>query len=454
MIILGYTTLALLTFPCIALHFLTTRGKSKDSPGNNPTFVKFQQSYFLAYFLALSADWLQGPYLYKLYSHYGFLESQIAILYVCGFASSIVFGTGTGMLADRFGRRKLCITFSLVYSVSCLTKLSRNYGVLIIGRILSGISTSLLFSAFEAWYVHEHIETHDFPTEWLPITFSKATFWNGVLAIVAGVVANLFASTFDLGPVSPFILAIPLLLASGAIVAYTWQENHGAKKVKFSKTCGEGLRHVFNSKRILLIGAMQSLFESVMYIFVFLWTPVIDQGGRDPPLGIIFSNFMICIMIGSSIFQILSNQRYSSQLIVIMAIVMALISMVICVGSTKPTKEHPEMSYIAFLFIELSCGLYFPAMGHLRSRYLPETHRASIMNWFRVPLNLIACIGLMILHDDPSKSGTRHIFIICSFLLSIALFCGLRFTALVKGDDEETNGELTNNSNNSPRNIP
>ncbi|XP_072045202.1 LOW QUALITY PROTEIN: molybdate-anion transporter-like [Amphiura filiformis] len=453
MIILAYSTFALLAFPCVALHFLTSRGKAKESSGNNPNFVNFQKQYFLAYFLALSADWLQGPYLYKLYSHYGFLESQIAILYVCGFASSVVFGTATGLMADRFGRRKLCITFSLVYSVSCLTKLSRNYGVLIIGRILGGVSTSLLFSAFEAWYVHEHIETHDFPTEWLPITFTRATFWNGVLAIVAGVVANFFAGTLNLGPVAPFVLAIPFLLASGAIVAQTWNENYAQKKVKFSKTCGEGLRHVFSNKRIMLIGAMQSLFESVMYIFVFLWTGARPRR-RDPPLGIIFSNFMICIMIGSSLYQILTNQRYSAQLVVNMAIIMALVSMVICVGSTKPLNEHSQMSYLAFLFIEIACGLYFPAMGYLRSRYLPETHRASIMNWFRVPLNLIACIGLMILHDDPSKSGTRHIFILCSILLSVALFCGLRFTVLVKDDSAESvNGDVANSSN-SPRNMP
>ena len=32
-------------------------------------------------------------------------ESQIAILYVAGFASSVLFGTCTGPLADLFGRR-------------------------------------------------------------------------------------------------------------------------------------------------------------------------------------------------------------------------------------------------------------------------------------------------------------------------------------------------------------
>ena len=70
-------------------------------------FSSFQKSFFLVYFLALLGDWLQGPYVYKLYAFYGFKESQIAVLYVAGFASSVLFGTCTGPLADLWGRRKM-----------------------------------------------------------------------------------------------------------------------------------------------------------------------------------------------------------------------------------------------------------------------------------------------------------------------------------------------------------
>ena len=70
-------------------------------------FSSFQKSFFLVYFLALLGDWLQGPYVYKLYAFYGFKESQIAVLYVAGFASSVLFGTCTGPLADMWGRRKM-----------------------------------------------------------------------------------------------------------------------------------------------------------------------------------------------------------------------------------------------------------------------------------------------------------------------------------------------------------
>ena len=44
-----------------------------------------------------------------------------------------------------------------------------------------------------------------------------------------------------------------------------------------------------------------------MYIFVFLWTPVLDTGS-PVPLGMVFSCFMVCIMVGSALFSIL-NQR-------------------------------------------------------------------------------------------------------------------------------------------------
>ncbi|XP_070564730.1 molybdate-anion transporter-like [Ptychodera flava] len=429
-----YMSFGALSVVCGILHFLSSRTKQEEIITSNPTFSQFQRNYFLVYFLALAADWLQGPYLYKLYSYYGFIEPQIAVLYVCGFASSVVFGTGTGILADTFGRKKLCITFSIMYSISCLTKLSRNYAILILGRVLSGISTSLLFSAFEAWYVHEHIETYDFPTEWLPITFSKATFWNGILAIVAGIVANVFAEAFNFGPVSPFVLAIPFLIVSGILVSMQWKENYGSKKTKLHKSCIEGLRHIVKNRRIMLIGAIQSLYESVMYIFVFIWTPLLDSA--SPPLGIVFSCFMICIMIGSSAFQMMSAKRITTYTILNTSLVLGLVSMLICVASTNPKHFSPQTSYIAFLLLEFACGLYFPAMGFLRSQVLPEAQRAGIMNWFRVPLNLIACVGLMLLHGDPSETGERNIFAICTVLMVIALLCGINFASIVKDDDE------------------
>ena len=54
-------------------------------------YKKLQWKFFSAYFLALLGDWLQGPYVYKLYTYYGYQEHQIATLYVAGFASRYLY---------------------------------------------------------------------------------------------------------------------------------------------------------------------------------------------------------------------------------------------------------------------------------------------------------------------------------------------------------------------------
>jgi hypothetical protein len=45
------------------------------------------QTYLPAYLLATSADWLQGPYKYALYSSYGYTQRDIALLFVAGYGS-------------------------------------------------------------------------------------------------------------------------------------------------------------------------------------------------------------------------------------------------------------------------------------------------------------------------------------------------------------------------------
>ena len=415
---------------CALLHFRCKRDAADETTVVNPTFVAFQKSYFRVYFLALMAEWLQGPYLYKLYSHYGFIDTQIAVIYVCGFASSVFFGTSCSYLANICGRKKACVFFTIVYSICCLTKLSRNYGVLIVGRVLGGVSTSLLFSAFDAWYVYEHTQTHDFPGEWVSKTFIKATLFNSLISVAAGFVANCVAEWFGFGPVAPFIVAIPFLIAAGVLIQLTWNENYGARSNKVFQPCFESLRHIVTNPRVKLIGAVTSFFESVMYIFVFLWTPVLDRA--NAPLGIVFSSFMLCVIIGSIVFDFLLKNGVAPARIIVVAIVAAAVANS---GAAVVGLKHPRFSFVMFLLLELACGVYFPAMGWIRQRILPEAHQAGIINWFRVPLNTIAAVVLMVLHDTHSSYGIELIFGLSAVLLGVGALCGVRLLALTKNDE-------------------
>ncbi len=66
--------------------------------------------------------------------------------------------------------------------------------ILLLGRILGGVSTCLLFSAFESWMVAEH-HKRQFPDDWLLSTFSIASWGNGIMAIAAGFAAQWSYST-------------------------------------------------------------------------------------------------------------------------------------------------------------------------------------------------------------------------------------------------------------------
>ncbi len=70
------------------------------------------------------------------------------------------------------GRKKAALLYVVTYTLSCFTKHSPDYWVLMVGRVLGGIATSLLFSAFESWVVGEHF-ARGFDERWLGDTFSK-----------------------------------------------------------------------------------------------------------------------------------------------------------------------------------------------------------------------------------------------------------------------------------------
>ncbi|VDM82620.1 unnamed protein product [Strongylus vulgaris] len=99
--------------------------------------------------------------------------------------------------------------------------------VLMIGRFLGGISTSILFSAFESWLVYEH-NKRGFSESALATVFSHAALGNSVIAIISGVAAQFAADAF--GYVAPFDLSLLVLAVMCVFVYTTWVENYGDEK--------------------------------------------------------------------------------------------------------------------------------------------------------------------------------------------------------------------------------
>lgn len=410
-------------------------------------FCSFQRTYLSVYFLAVAADWLQGPMVYALYDAYGFSKHEIAALFIAGFGSSMVLGTYAGALADNFGRKRLALVYCAFYTVSCLTKHFPHFGVLLVGRLLGGMATSLLFSVFEAWYVNEH-ESRGFPAEWLSESFSRASFGNGLVAILCGQLAGLVAGPF--GFVAPFDVAIGVLVLVAVLIHHNWTENYGMRGEHVSRGLQRALRHTLRDSKMRWLGILQSCFEAAMYIFVFLWTPALQGAQENPtnpiPHGMIFSTFMVALMLGSVLFdrilrRITREEKDASAVKTmnnaVLWLMQILLAISICsfVVAAVGDRLHWSAAYLAMIGFEVTCGLYFPAMGCLRGILIPEECRAAVMNLFRVPMNLL--VVLILAYVD--RFTNRSVFFAAAGLNAIALLALVRLKAAKPEPD--TTGE-------------
>jgi len=401
--------------------------------------------YLIIFFLAFLADWFQGPYVYALYKSYGYNENAIEILFLCGFASSMFFGTFIGGLADKIGRKRAAVLYCFIYIGCCGTKHFSSFPLLVLGRILGGIATSLLFSTFESWLVSEHsritFSSKTKSKQALSETLALAQFGNGIVAIVAGQIAQAAVGIIPLTPAAassaspsnitnitntttywtdltfhfggdivPFDCSAFVLICCALATFFLWDENYGVKDLEQKQQPGQetiatqwknALLIVLKNNNVLLCGIISASFEAAMYLFVILWTPALTSSSlsgsnESPPCGLIFSTFMVCCMAGSCIFSCVATflNRYTTFVFALIACIGAF-TMSVPIWSSDVTER-----FFAFLLFEITVGFYYPAMGTLRAELIQDESRSTVYNIFRVPLNLVVASVLLARIED------------------------------------------------------
>lgn len=224
---------------------------------------------------------------------------------------------------------------------------------------------------------------------------------------------------------------------------------------------------------------MQSLFEAAMYIFVLNWPPAVSKAvsayfakfaadsstAISTPYGTVFSCFMACCLLGSTLFNQLtsstkvdkegnskavSTENFAVGMLGLAALAMG--TATLSISSSVPVFLSPlvalfgNLSSIAstpgatfsvlmlslFLF-EACVGMYFPTIGTLRSKYFPDSHRSVVMNLFGIPLNaMVVTVFLSI-----EKLGVQGALGVSTTALAVATACGLKLRSLTsKGEME------------------
>mmetsp|Transcript_77770 Transcript_77770/g.251705 ORF Transcript_77770/g.251705 Transcript_77770/m.251705 type:complete len:504 (+) Transcript_77770:46-1557(+) len=412
--------------------FLAWRARPSIQEEMPRGFRSFQARYLSVWIFCVAADWLQGPYVYALYSAYNFSRHEIAQLFVCGFGSSLAFSLVVGSVCDRFGRKKCALLYCLLYISSCLTKHVKMYWVLMFGRVTGGIATSLLFSCFECWMVSEHLGRNRFSPTLLSYMFGTMFTTMYCVAIISGIVGEFLNASFVFKPIvgsdvlwmggnlAPFDLAIVCLVVGGVLIAALWGENYGRDEdeelaPEASVGLADGLKDAVwllgRDRRMWLLGLVVACFEGSMYAFVFNWTPALtEEGAPKPPYGHIFATFMAMSMLGSQAFSLESGRR-SVESIGRYTLLLAAACHVVPVLTSSAA-----LRFLSFLAFEMCVGLYFPMMGTMKGMCVPEESRAAIYNMYRVPLNVIVVSTLV------TNISVQTAFMLTSGLLLAAVY--------------------------------
>lgn len=408
--------LGIIAFGWKAIELKSNKVESDNFNSEKPAGVKSLQLRFLVVFWLLRmADWLQGPYFYEVYSSKIINSLPVSLdlvskLFLVGFASTGIFGPWIGRLVDTVGRKAGTLVYALMYTIGALSTRSSALSLLLLGRVAGGVGTSLLFSAPEAWLVGES-QQNKFDGKWLGQTFGWAYAGDAIVAIIAGQLASM--ANAKEGPTGPFTLSVAFLAIGSLIALFQWKENVAPKReptaasitttgattttvaIDESKpSIKDAMELMLADKKIMLLGAVQALFEGAMYIFVLQWPPAMKAAiastfgsiGQQVPFGTIFSCFMASCLLGSTMFGALQSKKVDTE--VSTTAMLALATTAITAATIVGSSSLGVLTLALFLF-EACVGMYFPSIGTLRSKYLPDSHRSVIMNLIGIPLNLI-----------------------------------------------------------------
>lgn len=165
----------------------------------------------------------KGPHLYAVYKYDKKLEeTYVAALYATGFISAALSAAVVGQLADKFGRKRACLVYCASYTICCLSMLSDDLYILFIGKFCGGVSTTLLYSVFDAWMITEY-HKRGLEAEHLSLgtLYGWMTCLNSIVAIATGIVGEILVS-FTGTKASPFLLAVVVLGGTATWISSTW----------------------------------------------------------------------------------------------------------------------------------------------------------------------------------------------------------------------------------------
>ena len=407
------------------------------------TFIKNKNGlklrYLIAYILTRAAMWSKAPYLYTLYSSvHKFTMSEIGILYLIDAVAAFIFGPITGQFADIYGRRLFCHVYNFSIILNLLLRMAGTRPLAYLSQIITGLGAGLINTTFEAWVVSESIK--DFGNyvkereRFLKKLFRNANILDAIMSIIISGICAVIYSVFGL--YAPLWISIAFSVFGSIAIALLWDENKPMANSKistytqFADACNE-----LKKREVLSVGLIESIVMAVLNIFLFSWTPILKESTTSGiNVGFIFTCMVLTMIVGTKTYEVVILQLGCGDYVSISASLVIECALFLLVFFTDSFRTR---------LIALSCingiqGFYNPLNSIIKSKILPEKHRALLMNIFRIPLNLYVIIVLLTLR----YMNPFHVALIAGGMAFIAFMIGINLV-IWEVPSADDNGKYT-----------
>ncbi|PHH83604.1 hypothetical protein CDD82_6632 [Ophiocordyceps australis] len=356
----------------------------------------------------------QGPHLYALYKYDKKIdEATVSMLYATGFLSAAISAIWAGQFADRVGRKYACLLYPALSSAANLSLHVNHLPLLILGRALGGIATTLLCSTFETWMIAEyHAVALDDSVLPLSLVLGSMTFLSSTVGILSGVASDFLVEATRLRT-APFTASSGCSCMASLLISKLWPEHKGGNNLAAVDAQSELRRsalRIIRSRRLLALGVASCCFEGSMYLFVFFWSAALKSArghwnpGKELPYGAIFSSFMGAMMAGSLVFSLLCQAWLKKKASTGLAVIMLMASFSFLGAALLKTES---LIFWAFSFFEVCVGLFIPMLGLLRSQMVVDDDiRGTIYSLYRLPTNLFVLVAHCL--DKEGVFPTAH----------------------------------------------
>lgn len=355
--------------------------------------------YLMGFIGARASIWAKSPYMYLLFSQYQKFDiREIGVLYSIDAGTALIIGPIFGSLADKYGRKKFSMLYSILGIVNLTMRLSSYKSLTYLAQVLTGMGSGIVSTIFEAWVIYEankEFGTHNYSEKdkFIKKLFKTQNIIDACTSIIVSAICAMAYYVF--GILGPIFISIIFSFLSMIIIGLSWDENKpGDDKKHNTLYLYKAAFKELKKREIITVGIMESLWSAVLHIFIFAWTPIL-QSSTDYSFnpGMIFFCFVLLIICGTKLYEVFIIHLKTNPYISLFACLLIEIMSFFIIYMV----ENFTVRFLMCTVINGICGFYQPVNSIIKAKILKENVRALLMNMFRVPLNIYVVSILVLL---------------------------------------------------------